>query len=252
VDGQITDWDLANDFFVSMYRAWNPNKKIETNLYLRYDCQSGTMFALVLSAGDWPVLVDGDAWISINGNNNKVSFTNFAWVDQGYDGNSSHAKGWEASFSLAQGDYTIVAHTNVDDGGSQTSGTPNVEVGMTVICGGSTAVTLTNFAAQWTGGGAAIGPSAGSSSAPTVKITWETATEVNNLGFNIYRSDSQGGPWTKLNANLIPSQVPPGSPVGASYEYTDSKVVAGTTYFYLLEDVDSNGTATQHGPIQPQ
>ncbi len=246
VDGNISEWDLNNDFFADMYRAGNPRKPVEAKLYLRYDCPTSNMYVLVLSAGNWPIETAGgqeEAWVRINGS--KVTLTSFAWVDQGYDGDSGHAKGWEAAFTLQQGDYTIKVHTNTfNDGESQTAG--STDVGMTVICGGSTAVTLTSFDAAWTESRTRDG------STPAVKLTWETASEVDNLGFNVYRGSSADGPWTKLNRNLIPSQVPPGSPTGATYEWTDTRVRSGQRYYYLLEDVDTAGTGTQHGPVSPR
>jgi hypothetical protein len=82
----------------------------------------------------------------------------------------------------------------------------------------------------------------------TIHVEWETATEIDNLGFNLYRAESAGGPWTQLNESLIPTQVP-GSPVGAIYTFEDSNVQTGVTYFYRLEDVDVHGQSTFHGPV---
>ena len=79
----------------------------------------------------------------------------------------------------------------------------------------------------------------------------KTIAEVDNLGFNIHRGPQKNGPWEQINESLIPSNVPPGSPVGATYEWTDTKVRQGERYFYLLEDVDSSGVKTQHGPVTP-
>jgi hypothetical protein len=77
---------------------------------------------------------------------------------------------------------------------------------------------------------------------------WETAAEVDLLGFHLYRSDTGApGSFVRLNEELIPGQAP-GSPVGASYQWVDVTVAAGQTYFYLLEDVDVYGRATCHGP----
>jgi hypothetical protein len=38
VDGNESEWSLANDFFADMYRAGDPTKKVESKLYLRYGC----------------------------------------------------------------------------------------------------------------------------------------------------------------------------------------------------------------------
>jgi hypothetical protein len=78
---------------------------------------------------------------------------------------------------------------------------------------------------------------------------WETAAEVDLLGFNLYRSDTgELGSLVQLNEGLIPGQAP-GSPVGATYEWVDAEVGGGQTYFYLLEDVDVHGQVTRHGPV---
>jgi hypothetical protein len=78
---------------------------------------------------------------------------------------------------------------------------------------------------------------------------WETATEIDLLGFNLRRSDTGGpGTFVPLNEGLIPAQAP-GSPVGARYEWADADTVPGQAYFYLLEAVDVYGQATQYGPV---
>jgi len=84
---------------------------------------------------------------------------------------------------------------------------------------------------------------------PAIHIEWETVSEVDNLGFNLYRADAPDGPYTKLNEELIPSQAP-GSPVGAVYVWLDETVQVGQTYYYKLEDVDIHGHTTLHGPVQ--
>jgi hypothetical protein len=78
-------------------------------------------------------------------------------------------------------------------------------------------------------------------------VEWETATEVDNLGFHLYRSDAPAGKWQRLNQSLIPARAP-GSPVGAGYEFLDQSVVPGMSY-YWLEDVDVYGVTTLHGPV---
>jgi hypothetical protein len=83
----------------------------------------------------------------------------------------------------------------------------------------------------------------------TLVACWETASEVDTLGFSVLRSGSgEPGSFAELNEELIPPQAP-GSPVGASYEWPDVGVEAGQTYFYLLEDMDVYGQATRHGPV---
>ena len=72
----------------------------------------------------------------------------------------------------------------------------------------------------------------------SIILNWETSNEVDNLGFNLYRATSEGGERTRINAEMIPTNVPPGSPSGASYEYPDTNLKANKTYYYWLEGVD--------------
>jgi len=85
----------------------------------------------------------------------------------------------------------------------------------------------------------------------TIELTWETAAEIDNLGFNVYRAGSADGVRSRINSALIPSQAP-GSAVGATYTFVDESASPGVTYYYWLEDVDIYGVATVHGPVSGQ
>ena len=84
--------------------------------------------------------------------------------------------------------------------------------------------------------------------AATIRVQWETSQEVDNLGFNLYRSGTRSGPKRKLNQEMIPSQVPPGSPGGAVYSWLDETAMTGATYYYWLESLDVSGQAALFGP----
>ncbi len=79
-----------------------------------------------------------------------------------------------------------------------------------------------------------------------ILLSWETVSEANNAGFNLYRSASPAGPEALLA--FVPSHAP-GSTQGASYSYEDTEVSAGQTWYYWLEDVDLNGATSLHGPV---
>jgi hypothetical protein len=81
-----------------------------------------------------------------------------------------------------------------------------------------------------------------------VLVAWETVSELNNLGFNLYRSTSPDAVGEPINAALIPSQAP-GSAQGALYTWQDADVTAGAVYYYTLEDLDFSGASTLHGPV---
>ena len=82
-----------------------------------------------------------------------------------------------------------------------------------------------------------------------VQLSWETVSEIDNTGFNVYRSLTAEQPDELLA--FVPSQAP-GSTQGASYTFFDSNVVDGQTYWYWLEDVSVDGSMTLHGPISVQ
>lgn len=84
----------------------------------------------------------------------------------------------------------------------------------------------------------------------TIQIEWQTETEFDTAGFNIYRSHSPEGEFVQINEQLIPSQADPAS--GAAYQYVDDQVEAGQTYFYKLEDVEYSNVRQQHDIITGQ
>jgi hypothetical protein len=103
--------------------------------------------------------------------------------------------------------------------------------------GAPTAVTLASFTATLQEG--------------DVLIVWETAVEIDNVGFNLYRSTSPDGPYLRLNQSLIPSRMP-GSIFGAVYTWLDENALPGTVYYYRLEDIGVKGQRTHHGPLEVQ
>jgi hypothetical protein len=83
-----------------------------------------------------------------------------------------------------------------------------------------------------------------------IRVTWETASELGNVGFNLYRGVSQSEPDRRLNDLLIPSQSLGNPSAGFTYTWDDdADLVPGTAYYYWVEDVDVNNVATRHGPV---
>ena len=80
-----------------------------------------------------------------------------------------------------------------------------------------------------------------------VELSWRTGSELDNLGFYLYRGLSEGGPWTRLTTALIPGLG--SSAVGRAYSFRDGGLANGTRYFYRLEDVDASSKVTSHGPV---
>jgi len=59
-----------------------------------------------------------------------------------------------------------------------------------------------------------------------VTLNWDDNTESDLAGYNVYRSTTAGGPYTKIAA--LPT----------TSDYTDSDLVNGTTYYYVVTSVD--------------
>jgi hypothetical protein len=166
---------------------------------------------------------------TMNGSINSLSYDatfNFVEADKvGSDG--MNGKKWNGSFPWIELDavsgLTFLANDQISFSD------------FTAFKSGVLAVTLAEFFAQQV--------------SDHVLVTWETASELGNLGFNLYRGVSPAGPDRRLNDLLIPSQSV-GNPGGFVYTWDDhADLVPGTTYYYWVEDVDINGAATRHGPV---
>ncbi|MCA9925987.1 MAG: hypothetical protein KC421_26630, partial [Anaerolineales bacterium] len=94
-----------------------------------------------------------------------------------------------------------------------------------------TAVTLISFTAV-------------SQQAKSVQITWQTGAEIDNYGFELWRSKE--GVWE--TAVKIHTEPAVGTGTGAIYRYQDS-VPANGTWYYWLVDVDTNDVKATHGPV---
>lgn len=79
-------------------------------------------------------------------------------------------------------------------------------------------------------------------------ITWETASESDVAGFNLYRSTSLGTLGDKLNASLMIAQG--SSTIGANYEFTDEPATSGRYYYQLAEVSLSTGNEAYFRPSE--
>ncbi len=77
-------------------------------------------------------------------------------------------------------------------------------------------------------------------------LAWETVSEIDHLGFNLYRGPDAAGPWTRVNDGLIPSPSP-GSTAGHVYELLDPIALSPGVTWYRLEAVDTRGVAADAG-----
>jgi photosystem II stability/assembly factor-like uncharacterized protein len=78
-------------------------------------------------------------------------------------------------------------------------------------------------------------------------IAWNTLSELDNAGFNLWRSEAENGSYIKINSSLI--EAVGGATLSAEYSFTDATAIPGGTYYYKLEDIDTSGGSTFHGPV---
>lgn len=78
---------------------------------------------------------------------------------------------------------------------------------------------------------AALGGACVVTSTHSAALNWTASSSSNIAGYNIYRSATSSGTYTKLNTSLV---VPT--------SYADNSVQAGQTYFYVATAVDTSGT----------
>lgn len=68
-----------------------------------------------------------------------------------------------------------------------------------------------------------------STTPPSVSLSWTPSVSV-VAGYNVYRSQTSGGPYTKMDSSIV-----------AADSYSDTNVQAGQTYFYVVTSVTSSG-----------
>lgn len=82
-----------------------------------------------------------------------------------------------------------------------------------------------------------------------IAVIWETASELNTRGFNLWRGTTPSDPDVQLNSSLIPSQSQ-GNPGGFTYTWEDRhNLTPGETYYYWLDEVEIGGAVTRFGPV---
>lgn len=228
IDGNYGEWDLTLDYFADMREAgdFTTPKTLLSKAYLRYDCSTQTLYILVINeSGFFTVNSANDNWVKeyslsppptrkiVDGNGT------FSYIYEG-----QNIIGYEASGTIAPGSYTqLEIHTQISGSGGRTSSTGkgpyialNLDCGVLPVEMTSFSVNLENNAAE---------------------LLWETATEINNYGFEVQRT-SNNEKWKILG--FVNGHGNSNSP--KFYSYKDKDLDVSGKYSYRLKQIDINGT----------
>lgn len=78
-----------------------------------------------------------------------------------------------------------------------------------------------------------------------IQVCWETASEEDAVGFDLYRWTSDT--WIKVNDSMIQTQGQDG--LGASYCIADAGADATNTFRYKLVETETSGSSEEYGPF---
>jgi hypothetical protein len=84
------------------------------------------------------------------------------------------------------------------------------------------------------------------SEAGKVILSWRTESEVNNIGFSIYRSEEKDGNY--IQVTFVKGAGNSSAP--RDYQFIDQEVEMGKTYFYYLEDTDVAGEKNRYDIVE--
>ena len=80
-------------------------------------------------------------------------------------------------------------------------------------------------------------------------LKWSTASEVDNFGYDIYRGESEDGPFERITADPITGA---GTTDEVSeYRYEDDTIDPYKLYYYYVESISMSGERERFTPVFP-
>ncbi|MEL7060551.1 MAG: hypothetical protein AAGN46_11040, partial [Acidobacteriota bacterium] len=71
--------------------------------------------------------------------------------------------------------------------------------------------------------------------------------EVENFGYDIYRGDSEEGPFERLTADPLPGAGTTDEP--SYYDFVDETIEPGERYWYYVESISLGGERERFTPV---
>jgi hypothetical protein len=78
-------------------------------------------------------------------------------------------------------------------------------------------------------------------------LKWTTASEVDNFGFDIYRSLSEDGPFDRITDEPLPGAGTTDEP--QSYVFVDEDIDPTRDYYYYVESISLAGVRERFSPV---
>ncbi len=133
------------------------------------------------------------------------------------------------------GTVPITVTTNSDNGNYSVGGISLITAFN--ASDGSLSVEVTHLNAEW--------------KENAVHLNWQTQSEVNNLGFEVWKKSEDEDTFRKIASYLdhkeLQGQMNSSSP--RWYHFRDEEISAGQKYFYKISDVDVQGHRDFYGPV---
>ena len=78
-------------------------------------------------------------------------------------------------------------------------------------------------------------------------IRWTTASEVDNFGFDVYRSESEDGPFEVLTEEPVEGAGTVDEP--QKYVFVDDTIDPTKAYYYFVESISMSGVRERFTPV---
>ena len=78
-------------------------------------------------------------------------------------------------------------------------------------------------------------------------LKWTTASEVDNFGFDIYRSLNEDGPFDRITDDPLPGAGTTDEP--QNYVFVDSEIDPTKDYYYYIESISLGGVREVFSPV---
>src|SRR5688500_207793 len=80
---------------------------------------------------------------------------------------------------------------------------------------------------------------------PHNTLRWKT-NDLSNYGYDVYRAESEAGPFVRVTARPVPGTLKPGKV--QTFEYHDEAIDPSRDYWYYVESISLTGERTKFTP----